>query len=295
MTNKAPLTTHTRRAITTHAPTPTLAPTAQGLEQEEIELTPALAKLFYDERARNRVIVRTHVNRLAAAMQRGEWKVTHQGLAFNKDGKLLDGQHRCQAVIKSGVTIRILVTWNVPDEAMDVMDTGVTRKAHQQLQIAGTANANYIQAWANVARRVAQRKSDPITTDELRQYMVENAEAIEWALALPRKGPLRYGYLTGLFVFAYPMGHPQIAELAEKVESGIGLQSNDPALGIRRLVLETKTRRDAREIHLKILRCCVAAIKDEDGFNPAKVFGTDASVQFFLEKHPIGSVVRGAG
>ena len=284
-----------RRPITTHTPTTVPKAATPGLEQEIIELTPELAKMFYEERAKNRVINRSNVKRMAAAMKRGEWKLTHQGLAFNPSSKMTDGQHRCLAVIEAGVTVRILVTWNVPDDAMDVMDTGAVRKAHQTLQIDGVANANYIAAWANVARRTLGRKNDPFTTDELRQYIEENKEAVEWALSLPRKGLLRFGYLTGLLVLAYPMGHVQIAELAEKVESGVGLTANDPALGIRRLVTEGKTRRDGREVHLKILRCCMAAIKGEESFNPAKVFGTEASVAFFLEKYPVGCVVRRTG
>lgn len=284
-----------RQPLPRHAAPVPGPPSPSGLEQEEIDLTPELAQLFYSERARNRVINKPHLNRLAEAQKRGEWRLTHQGLAFNRAGKMIDGQHRCLAVIKSGVTIRILATWNVPDDAINVMDVGSARKAHQTLQIDGVANANYIQAWANVARRLLGKKNDPFTTDELRRYIAENQEAVDWGLRTPRKGLLKLGYVTGLLVLAFPMGPQQIAELAEKVESGVGLEANDPALGIRRIVLEGKSRRDSREVHLKILRCCVAAIKGEDTFNPAKVFGTEASAAFFAEKYPVGSAVRGAG
>lgn len=48
------------------------------------------------------------VKGFAEAMSRGEWMVTHQGIAFSSAGVLVDGQHRLAAVIEAEHAIRKL-------------------------------------------------------------------------------------------------------------------------------------------------------------------------------------------
>lgn len=75
----------------------------------------------------NRQMRRWWSEAMAASMRRGEWITTHQGIAFTKDGRLLDGQHRLQAVVLSGITVSMVVFKNVPDEAFSALDIGVKR------------------------------------------------------------------------------------------------------------------------------------------------------------------------
>src|SRR5258708_6776935 len=91
-----------------------------------ILLTPELAEKFLENNhPKNRKIRSAHVARLAKQMTEGKFRTTHQGIATDKDGFLIDGQHRCHAVVKSGVTIAIYLTEQV--EHCNVMDTGSQR------------------------------------------------------------------------------------------------------------------------------------------------------------------------
>jgi hypothetical protein len=36
-------------------------------------------------------------------MVEGRFQVTHQGIGFDEDGQLTDGQHRLQGIVNSGV------------------------------------------------------------------------------------------------------------------------------------------------------------------------------------------------
>jgi hypothetical protein len=49
----------------------------------------------------NRPLARSTVQAFAEAMRRGDWLVTHQGIAFDTTGALVDGQHRLAAVIEA--------------------------------------------------------------------------------------------------------------------------------------------------------------------------------------------------
>lgn len=55
-------------------------------------------------------------------MSDGEWVLTHQGVAFNRSGRLFDGQHRLNAIIEAGIPVPLMVTFG----AFDVKETLAT-------------------------------------------------------------------------------------------------------------------------------------------------------------------------
>jgi len=88
------------------------------------------------------------------AMRSGGWLLTHQGVAFDADGHLEDGQHRLSAVIASGVTIRSLVFFGVGGEReMAVLDTGRLRNILDATKVLGIdITKNEITMWSNAIR-----------------------------------------------------------------------------------------------------------------------------------------------
>ena len=85
------------------------------------------AQVLEKQNTGNRRMRRWWSEALAASLRRGEWITTHQGIAFTKDGRLLDGQHRLHAVVLAGIAVNIAVFENVPNEAFSVIDIGVKR------------------------------------------------------------------------------------------------------------------------------------------------------------------------
>lgn len=85
-------------------------------------VTPEKAAEFLKMNKVNRPIRKAHVAEIADLISRGKWQLNHLGLAFNKHGDLLDGQHRLHAIIKSGVTVPIRVTRDLDfDQPMGLM------------------------------------------------------------------------------------------------------------------------------------------------------------------------------
>jgi hypothetical protein len=98
-----------------------------------MEIAPDMAAdwLEYREFDGNRKPSRAKVDQLAVTMKAGDWLETHQGIAFDTEGKLIDGRHRLMAVAASGVTVKM---WVFPDQTrdtFDVIDTGYARQATQ--------------------------------------------------------------------------------------------------------------------------------------------------------------------
>ena len=90
-------------------------------------VTPEMAKGYLLKNTDNRNKRGWWVSGLANMIKRGEWIPTHQGVAFSKSGKLLDGQHRLEAIIEANISVQMLVVTNVRDDAYKVLDNGIKR------------------------------------------------------------------------------------------------------------------------------------------------------------------------
>ncbi len=84
---------------------------------------------------RNRHLRQNWVVTLTESMKSGEFQPTHQGIAFDTEGQLIDGQHRIQAIINSGIGCWLLVSTNVPRNAVTAMDLHAKRKPADQIHI----------------------------------------------------------------------------------------------------------------------------------------------------------------
>jgi hypothetical protein len=116
--------------------------TSGALRSQWIDITPALAEKWINNNFRNRPLRDDTVKAYARDMINGVWIPTHQGLAFNDEDELIDGQHRLHAIVLSGVTVQTMVTFGLPSQiagkemtTMDAVDRGATRSVGDQLVI----------------------------------------------------------------------------------------------------------------------------------------------------------------
>jgi len=90
-------------------------------------ITPEMAHEMLGGNSKNRQKRRWWIEAMASAMRRGEWITTHQGIAFTASGRLLDGQHRLEAIISNKAGVWMLVTKGIDDDAFKVIDSGIKR------------------------------------------------------------------------------------------------------------------------------------------------------------------------
>lgn len=76
------------------------------------EISPEQAAKWLERNDNNRNVNVAKVKKMAKDMREGHWDTTHQGIAIASDGTLVDGQHRLLAIVESGVTVRMNVTFN---------------------------------------------------------------------------------------------------------------------------------------------------------------------------------------
>ncbi|AKI27433.1 hypothetical protein [Moraxella phage Mcat9] len=86
---------------------------------------------------KNRKISDRVVSAYAKDMLDGKWELTNQGVGFYEDGTLADGQHRLQAVIKSGKAVQMLVTTGMQKSSLLAIDSHRARSASDVLTLGG--------------------------------------------------------------------------------------------------------------------------------------------------------------
>lgn len=107
------------------------------IEQKLVDVTPAKAEAWLQHNVENRPLRESTVEGLKAAYQRGEYVITHQGVAFDEDGNLIDGQHRLTAIsqMPAGFVARMYVTTGLSKKAFKAIDIGSKRTAGDVLRV----------------------------------------------------------------------------------------------------------------------------------------------------------------
>lgn len=110
-----------------------------GLVFQVCEVTPPIAADFLKRNRKNRKLKEATLEGYTRDMKNDAWYLTHQGIAFDDDGNLIDGQHRLEAIVRSKKSVRLFVSagWpaNGKDKTMDAVDRGAARSLADQLHL----------------------------------------------------------------------------------------------------------------------------------------------------------------
>jgi hypothetical protein len=119
-------------------------------------INPTMARKMLSLNApHNRKLNQSKVDEFVRMMRAGVFKTTHQGIAFDRDGFLLDGQHRLQALIIYGFSLDIMVTTGADPETFHALDCGTPRSISTLIGEDKTfvAVCNFLYSVENQARR----------------------------------------------------------------------------------------------------------------------------------------------
>src|SRR6266566_6484311 len=233
-------------------------------------ITPARAAEWLEANTTNRPLSRPVVRSFAEAMRRGEGLVTHQGIAFDVNGVLVDGQHRLAAIIEADVPVEVTVFSEVAEGTFDVLDTGKRRTAADVLAIEGEKNSTMLAAmvrtvwlyrnradlnWSGGAAAVSNHQIVQ-TLDEhpkLRDFLGVG-EQIATATGMIKSAAGAASYLV-----ERANRRADLTPWYEGIIDGAGLGKGDPRLQFRRVMFnmarrqtgQPQRRRDTRE-HLAL-------------------------------------------
>lgn len=211
---------------------------------EIMEITPAIAESWLVKNTNNRPISESVVMRYARDMTDGAWLLSGESIKFTDDDRLLDGQHRLLAVVRSGVTIQSYVIRGVTPAAFVTMDSGHKRRASDALAMLGYPCAKDLAATATMLLRYATigtfgyrgNQGHPSPT-QIVQY-VETHPGIVESVKTTSNGNYRIpglrGSVHGSLHYLFTLVDPDDCEaFFRAIKSGANLHERSPLFHLR--------------------------------------------------------------
>lgn len=158
-----------------------------------LDITPEIAAEFLthnrqDGRHENRRMRRKKVAMYADDMKHGRWQTTSQGIAFYENGDLADGQHRLEAIIESGVTVTMIVIYDVPNDST-LFDRGMARSTTDVFEMGGRKGPAYsTNSIAAVRFLFLNAGKKDISEGAVMEFIEDNADKLSIAVNLSKRG-----------------------------------------------------------------------------------------------------------
>ena len=208
-----------------------------------VNVTPALAQRWLKNNFQNRPVKDDVVAGYARDAKLGQFLTTHQGIAFADDDKLIDGQHRLLAIIKSNTPCVLFVSFGWPVKIKgktmtrkDIIDRGKPRSVPDQLKIEhGIKEGRLV---AMVARTVAsvcfgERVTSLSVGQTLDTYHAFKA-GIDFVIARRSKTHgLRAAGVLAAFALAHEADAKKVQSLFEELNAGSRLKKDSALARLR--------------------------------------------------------------
>lgn len=229
---------------------------------EEIKISPAMARewLAVEPDRPMRGLRSSTLSKIRHAIDSGEWRLTHQPIALDKNGFVLDGRHRLTVIAEQRKHVPSLVAFDADPETYTVIDTGATRSPGDTLRLAGYTDVNVLAAAARQTHAYPLVVGTADTLDS-RSGRMTSAEILA-IVASPDVGKAvqdaaspgthlanavgRYGWRSSAVVLVAVIGlyteqgEATQHEFIESVANGANLPVDSPILAYRRwLMLES--------------------------------------------------------
>ena len=102
----------------------------------KMTITPEIAREMLKKNTNNRPLSKRTLSRYVQLMKNGEWGITTDAIGFDVNGRLINGQHRLNAVVESGTEQEFYVVEDMPGDSFCHIDEGRNRTASDILFIA---------------------------------------------------------------------------------------------------------------------------------------------------------------
>ncbi|MDO5499365.1 MAG: hypothetical protein Q4F67_06750 [Propionibacteriaceae bacterium] len=208
-------------------------------------VAPEQAEKWLERNIANRTLRPSRVKEYAAAMTDGRWLYTADPIRFDSEGRLIDGQHRLQAVVRSGCTVDMHVVRGLSPEAQDKVDTGAIRTAADALKVRGFKHGAQLAAIVPIVNWLLKGGgfAASYSRDDVVYWMGIHTgldEIVDGAYKNRNLLPCQLApYAAAYYAVRERASDPVTADefFVEQLVDTIGLTSGSPALATRRYLL----------------------------------------------------------
>jgi hypothetical protein len=235
-----------------------------------VDVTPEMAWLWLTERnTHNRSLSDLRASDYATQIGRKEWMVNGDTVRFawplgDEPPRLLDGQHRLEAIYRSGRVVRCLLVTGLDPESQKTIDQGQKRTPAQVLAMRGVGDPNNVAAAAQLcygythrllARKVGRERR--ATISQLAEFVDTHAETLATATKQGRSlrewgVPVTVSTAGAAYWVCAQASPGQVAAFWGPLLDGANLPVGSPQLKLRQ-ALFTESRKGARRTESRIV------------------------------------------
>lgn len=156
-------------------------------------ITPSDAVRLLEHNKENRRLRIHDVRKYARDLAQGRWTLNNDAICITPSGRLINGQHRLEAIVEAGVPMTALVSRDMPDDTQHNMDGGARRTAADALHLTGNQYAHLLASTAKfgvlytTGRIFRDNREQGVSTAMIREFVDENDDlhaAVEHASQL---------------------------------------------------------------------------------------------------------------
>jgi hypothetical protein len=248
-----------------------------------MDVTPDIAFRWLEGNTHNRPVNPLHVQRLAREMNAGRWRLTHQGIAFDVNGLLIDGQHRLWAVMEADMPVVMRVFFNEPAENRHVLDTGDRRSNLDILTITGhvgEVNATLLATLRAMLAGLTHHLTRRSPGDEA-EMLTRHRSAVEFAVEHCRTAPAKgiaTSHIRAVIARAhYSADHAQLAHFCDVLRTGLPAEENDRVILVLRdfLIQTHPSSHSEAGRRLRYAKTQWALVAFLDGRQPKRLCGSN--------------------
>lgn len=227
-----------------------IAPEPEEPSAEVMTITPTLATTWLNRNENNRPVRNLRVATYAREMKAGRWRLNGDSIRFDRDGNLLDGQHRLFACIEAGVSFPALVVTGLEPDTFTSIDVGIRRTGADALSVVGEVDTNKLAAalvrvwkWERGLLGSSSKYDYPthaqiIETRDNHPAVQESIRFVEKQIKGIRISRSALGALHYLFA----MRAPELADdFFQALGTGAGLTATSPILHLRNRLFSNYT------------------------------------------------------
>jgi len=230
-----------------------------GLLHERTLLTPQLASELMQLNRANRRINPQHVDNISRDIIDGRWLYNADPIRISKSGDMIDGQHRCSAVIQSGIAVEVMIVRGFSDDIVKTVDSNRARSLGDHLHFHGEYNTNALAATISWFFRwernmLSQGYSRTPTKSEAETILNSNPKLRDSVKFVVSNSACRHlgcgSFLSCLHYIASEYGHEEkVNDFIEKLATGNMLNNNSPVLRLREVLFKNKIARRKMKTH----------------------------------------------
>lgn len=243
----------------------------------------------------NRPLNQERINQYARDMRAGRWKENGDTIKFAVGGALIDGQHRLQACVVSGVGFWALIAYGINPDAFMTIDRNQVRSTGQLLHLSsGVSDYNQLAATLSWLWRfrdgimLAQRHPTSIESAELLQthpQLKDSVAAAKKILTRFKAGPCA---IVSVCHYLFSRQDATLAELFfDALGSGANLKETDPVYSLRQRIINQGSSRSAKITNHELVALYFKAWIAEREQRPVKSVLKWASTETFPNIGPI--------